>query len=528
MFFIISSIICFLFVGHNLFLQNDNFYISLKNVSLFILADIYLLNFEINFINVLTNIKMQKNQKYSKKDFIALFAIMASIWILVGIGYYPGNITSDGVDQILQAIGYWPLNNSHPIIMALIMRILYGIYKSTFFVILVQIFFSSVVFSLIFYEAIKKGINKKYIYILDILFALMPNNYMMVTSIFKDIPYSFLIVLVSYYLYKIIDSKQHFINNKLNYFLFPIILITCTFYRHNGKGVLILTILALLMLAIKFKEKRILILVIESIILYTLVNNIIFPQFYKTEKNQQYISEFNMPVQRVVGNLYNHNLKVSSHSYDIVSRILSPEILGKYFNKYTNDSYYAEEVEIYKDNNKNKKNVTLFNLIEVYSECFFNYPYKTIKERTDATNIMWNVSMPHDSYNHNFVEGIWYPIKKVDNLDIDIYNIRNNEEAYVPDNIINKCFKFLRDKIMGFQFFDWFLWRTGIYLAIILLCSYIMLIQNKKGLYILYPMIGNTLTLIVSLSWQMYRYVYYIFLISIAYIIFTIICENKK
>lgn len=529
LFALISIVITFLFVGHNLFLQNDIFSISLKNISLFLLFYIYIINFEIYFINIIIDTKLNAKQNYSKKDFIILLLIMFVIWTIVAFGFYPGNISSDGVDQIMQALGKWPLTNSHPVIMALIIRILYYVIKSTFFVILVQILFASLTFAVVFYEAIKKGINKKYIYLMAFIIAFMPNNYMMMTTLVKDVPYSVLIVLISYYIYKLLDSNRSFLDKKINYCLFPIVLVCCSLYRHNGKGVLLLTILSLLLILLKYKNKKIIILIVESIILYFLLNNIIFPSLYLTEKNQQSISSFNIPIQRAVGRLYNNNLTISNDSYEIVSRILSPEILGEYFNKYNNDTYYAKEVDIYKSNNKNKKNVSLVDLSKVYIECLKKYPYQTIKERTDATNLMWNVSMPIDGYNHRYVDGVWYPYANIGDVDIDVHNINlNNKEAYIPNNIITKCSRYFRDNIMGYQIFDWILWRTGIYWIIIILCSYALFINKKENLLILFPMIGNTLTLVASLSWQLYRYVYYVPLITIAYLIFTVLSLNKK
>lgn len=536
LFIILTLFNTFLFVGHPLFFTSDHFVINIALLVKYALFSLLLIPIQIVIINFILNFKLEtekkdKSKSYYIKMWLLLFFIMSTIWIIALVGFYPINVTSDGVDQVLQALGINVLSNSHPIIMSIFMTLIFKFIESTFVVGIIQILLFSSIFSSIFIYLLKKGINKYIIIIATIVFTILPNNYMYATTLFKDIPYTIFLAFISFFIFKAIIEEKSFFAKWYHYLLFTMSIVLCYFYRHNGPGPMLFTILFLTAYSFKLKSIKPTIISILTVCLIIIINGPIFSLFkpYYPTNNGANVSIFNSLIWRATGSILNSGQTIPDSSNEIISRTMDPKLLKKYFNKYNGDTYgWNDEMDNYKANLLEYKDVSNMDVVNVYLKYLQTHPYQTIKERMDATNILWNVSQPVDGYNHRYADGIWYPASYDKNANIDIISINPNKdkEAYIQNTFIANKFRWLRDYLTQYTIFDWLLWRVGIWWFLIFICLYVLIIKNKKGLYVAFPIIGNTLTYLPTLSWQIYRYVWYVFVFAFIYLFFTVILLN--
>lgn len=525
----------FLFVGHPLFFTSNHFVIGIALLTKYTLFALLLIPIQTVLIDFIMNIKLQnkkckQTKNYYLKMWLLLFLIMSTIWVIALVGFYPINVTSDGVDQVLQALGINVLSNDHPLIMALFIRLIFKFIKSTFVVGIIQILLFSSIFSSIFIYLLKKGINKYIIIIATVIFTILPNNYMYAVTLYKDVPYTIFLIFISFLIFRVLIEEKNFFSKWYNYLIFPVSIALCCFYRHNGPGPMLFTILFLSIYSFKLKSIKPTVVSILTACLILFVSGPIFSLFHPySANNGAKISTFNLLIWRATGSILNSNQTISKSSNEIISRTADPQLLKKYFNKYNGDTYgWNDEMNKYKASLAEHKDVSNLDVASVYLNYLLTHPYQTIKERMDSTNILWSVSQPVDGYNHRYADGIWYPAKYDKNADIDIISINLNKDndSYIQDTFIANKFRWFRDFLTQYTIFDWLLWRVGIWWFLISICSFVLIIKYKKGLYTLFPIIGNTLTYLPTLSWQIYRYVWYVFVFAFLYFFFTVILLN--
>ena len=133
--------------------------------------------------------------------------------------------------------------------------------------------------------------------------------------------------------------------------------------------------------------------------------------------------------------------------------------------------------------------------------------------------------MPDGSFNHKYADGIYFP----ENLDGEIVGVKLNDNNYYSNqNIVVKGLRLINKIVEKVKIFDSIVWRSGLSLILIIILSYIVIINiNTINLLSLLPMLGNMGTWILLMSHQSFRYVWYINIILFLFILISFTKEEQ-
>lgn len=522
--FIVALYAAFACFGHDLFLSSSLVSASLSDISIFICSSIWWGLIILMFLYILESIKlsnyskkMQASKRSKKSIWIIAVTILSGVWILALFAYWPGNMTSDSVDQWLQATGIKQINAAHPPLYTLMIKICSSLIPHPAFFVLIQIMFFSLLIGYLF-SLLYQIANKKNIIIFGAIFALLPCNYMIITTMWKDIPFTMCLVILTLLLTKIAKEPEKFWHNKINLLLLVISLIGAKELRYNGVIVFVLSILYMCYFAMKHRKflVRILITLLFTLMLISFIHKPVYNFFNVRTENESkpYITMF-----AALGSAINKGGTFSENTEEILYKIMPPEDWIKWYNPFNIDSY-RHNPELKGGMNVNQ--VSLSQAFSCYLEGLFKYPGIIIKDRLDGSNIVWGVIQPQNSFNHRYAEGIWLPANiSADMLDIPLK--WDTPEVYHSQNFLTTMFDLLRTQVEKYQITDIFIFRSGIYLIIyMILLLYNWINKRKWFLAASIPLLGNTLSLMLLLAHQSYRYVWYVFLCVITLIILTL------
>ncbi|MEF9985379.1 MAG: glycosyltransferase [Bacilli bacterium] len=535
LFLIMSFINSFIFAGYQLFLSGDYMNINLMILAKYLLLTLSIMAFELSFIYlfekynkkiVCKEIKKINNKEYFKK-FVIIFGIFFGIWFISLLAHYPVNMTSDTADQWAQAIGIRTISTAHPAVISIYYKILHNIGLGVFGIGVIQVFIFSIILSSMIIYFYKKGIRFYFLCALSFIIAVLPSSFLLVTTLWKDVPYTLFLTLMVFYTYRLITEKKEFLSIKGILFFSLAIAITYL-TRHNGIGPLAIMIIFLIAYSIYLRSFKPTLIVIITLVIINLITGPVFTYFkvYKGNRDSK-DSMFVNTLLRSTGAIVKKEGTVRKDYMDIVETNMSKELLIKYFDPFNGDTYgFTPEIKEYLIKNNNKPVITTKNVIDIYLWELINYPNIIIKERLDATSLFWTMFIPDGSFNHKYADGIYFP----SDLDGDIIDIKLNEyHNYSTQNIVVKVLRFINKIVENIKLFDCVVWRSGFSLLLTIVLSYILIINNKAIITLsLLPMVANMTTWVLLMSHQSFRYVWYINLILFLFILIVLLEGRGK
>ena len=224
-FLIINLIISFFVSGKYLFLNNNGvFNISIFSLAAYFMVKIIEFPFIYNLLYLLdsSNIVSEKKNKEVKTFVLKVFAISFFSWLIMSLAFYPGNLSSDSTSQISQALGMSQIDNAHPALCTIFIKILMSIWKSPYVVVLANTLFFSIIITYIYKYLYEKNINIKFLFISLFIFIFSVNNLTMITMIWKDIPFTISLLWLTFEVYKIAKYKDDYFKKNMNILLFCI------------------------------------------------------------------------------------------------------------------------------------------------------------------------------------------------------------------------------------------------------------------------------------------------------------------
>ena len=208
------------------------------------------------FFVLTNNQKRTGNIDSPKHHYIFYFVIFLLLAWLPWIAYnLPGIITIDSNDHLSQAIGTSELYDHHPILHTLWIKFLYFIcgnsQNTVMLYSIIQLLFSALTFSYCLYCIQKWFRIKKITFISFLFFALYPVFPIYGMTMWKDIPFALVLLLISINICKLVRAKE----SKQKALLFRNILLfsLLSLLRHNGIFIFIPVIIVFLF---KYKAHR--------------------------------------------------------------------------------------------------------------------------------------------------------------------------------------------------------------------------------------------------------------------------------
>jgi len=425
---------------------------------------------------------------------LLFFFIPFIIFILMLLTFYPGLMSYDSYvqwDQVQTGI----INDAHPFLTTYIMFLLSKLWNNSVIVLIFQI----IIFSLIWYTIvnhIKKEYKRNIIY--TIVMCLFPIMYLYSITLWKDIIYSYTLLLIAFYLFKGVEIKFDY--KKTDILMLGFLIALATLYRHNAIVVTVLLTIILIIIFIKKKinYKKIVLFILTIFISYNTLN---LPKklLYKpvVDGNNVPFSTIDSYSLFILSTYYNNNVKFSDEELELLHNIAPEEIWISTYDPYIINTFLQSE-EI------NKK--YLVEHKSEYYKLFINKtiknPHKLILHYLMADSMLYN-PLPFGRL-YVFEFGEWNPN----------YGFYSNTESKIPwlRDIMTKQVKIT----YGYPYIlRVLMYRPAypLYLSIILMFILIKRkLLNKEYYIVLLPMLLNTLSLLPINLAQDLRYVYINFL----------------
>ena len=390
----------------------------------------------------------KENQNISLKELILYALLIFSTISLAIIFYFPSNTSPDIVFQFNQAITN-KYSDWHPVFHTLIFyKIPTLFYKGYISCTIFQGLFVGLIL-LYFAKFCRKYFLtcKQTIFVL-LLFLANPSFFSMVTTPWKDIPFSYCVMLGTMFLIEIFITKGKWLDSTKNKILFILMSFGVVFFRHNG---IVSFLLMIILLTIFYKNKRkfLIIFTIIFLIARSIITGPIYNHF-KVAPNGGYGEMLGVPLNQI-SYIYNTGGKVNKKELKVIKRIAPLEDFKKYFLKSNfnaikwsgnyNDKYVSKH---YKDVLKAWYSMAIKNPIKAVESYIYvtnpiwkidgniNFIYSYGKNRTTSILINYN-SIVCNSFLKIFVVDVGNGLLFIlISLMLMIKKFKTNYKAYIP------------------------------------------------------------------------------------------------
>jgi hypothetical protein len=424
------------------------------------------------------------------------FAIFL-FWLIILLIYWPGiigNVNIVAVEEMLAG----KLADWHPVIYTILIGTLIRVFSTVSVFLIFQIFALSLVFGWGFAYFEKLGVNRKTLWILTLITALLPANILSIITLTNDIAFSITLTAMTIMVMKIVFSKGLWLEKTGNWVAFVVVSLLSIFFRYNGIPAVGFTLLALLIF-IPNQRKILLISTGLIVIIWGLVNGPIF-------------------------NLIGVNRISEGHLDNILLHHISAQInagtsLDPGEEKYLNSLYPIEKWDYSCCTNKAMWNKPEFDKvkfhensatnIKIAADLFLKAPLVEARHILCASDMVWNISgycaIDHPSIMKN--DGLYYWTGS--------YFPQYQEDSKLP---------FLVKPVSDFlAFFDnnaWLpklIWQPAIFLYLSIIFTLIFYFKTRIGkiFLILAPIFGQTAFLFLFNRTQNFRYQYCTVLITL-------------
>lgn len=445
----------------------------------------------ISLLPKLENIKVIKRFHLKpKKKILWLSAISIFLCYLpYFIINYPGFFSSDSISELeMIASNLNVISDHHTVIHILSAYIPYKLGMLIFnnstiaasMIILTQMIIMSLIFATTINFLYKRHVNKYILLLVLLFFALCPIHAFYSITMWKDIIFSGLVLLLTLELIKLLEKKQITLKNSYSFIIISIFTI---FFRNNGIYMyIILSVITLFVFRKQLKVIIIMFLIVFST--YFIVKGPIYNYFdVKTSSSSEYIA---IPLQQIARMVYK-DVEFTKEEEKLINDLMPIETMKKMYNPEILDPIKFHEEYNAKAFEKNKgKYLKMWICL-----CIKHFDIAT------------------ESY---FIStlGYWYP-------DVDYWAVLpqiDKNDLGIERTNLSKKFDSLTELLITKKVPIYgFIWSIG--LCIWIIFTFIiktLTSKNKKILYIYVPIIGIWLTTMIATPvYAEFRYVYSLF-----------------
>lgn len=450
--------------------------------------------------------------------FWIFFGVLAVCQIVIFYSFWPCGFPSDCIDQLRQAYGESRLDNAHPVLHTLIIRLLITVFGSPGAVILTQMLLLALLCAAFLALGYDHGLKLGWLCAGGAAFILLPNQVLSEVCAEKDFPYALALLWGTYLLVRC--AEKHAEGRQMSWADAALIGVDAFLIyglRHNGVVPFIFIILLLVWMTVrrfKFVRLRALAAALLAVVCVGVYKG---PVFDALDVAPNKVSNCTTMLC-AVGSCVNKDLPLSDEANEILEKVMPLESWGKYYARFSGHDRYVWWQE--------DGTIADFTLIstkeafQVYFEALSKYPDVIIKDRLDGMNLMWDVTQPDESFNFrslDYVENMSGIEKSFDMEKLTADSATTYRHHSVISDLYREAFTIKTDNP-----FDILLWRTGAYI-IALLCLILFWCKNRiRSLFWGFiPIAGNIAGLILVLYHQSFRYVYAIQLSTAALIFST-------
>ena len=431
---------------------------------------------------------------------ILLFAITVMIWIGYLVVYYPGVMTTDSVHQYYQATGVNTLNDAHPAVHTLFIRLALLIHPVPALPILGQICFMSFVVASLLSWFHTKGIPRWVLTLFAIVYALIPSNGMQVITLWKDIPFATTLLWLSYCMMRFADEPDTYGRRGFDLIQLFLALALTPLLRHNGMVTVAIAIPALVILA--WRHRRIRVIVAVSLALIIILGK--GPLFDRLEILPDSPGVKLWAPVNDMASLVARDIDVTPETEAFMTDIMPLEVWKEYYSPYNPEGYLNQSPREYTYRSRIDQLETSL-IIKEWVRNFLRHPIAIAYARLTSLHELWVIPSRDDfSIDRYFTQ-------------CDLIGERTDHSP-IRDRVTNLLWGTMLSTTLDMVF-----WRTGLMTAFLGICIAYWLIRSKwRPGFAAIPVLATILSLILSMLWQNFRYVYFIYVIVPFLILYTL------
>lgn len=453
---------------------------------------------------------IKKATVFNKRN-ILTFLLVIVLNSIVLLSFYPGIVPYDGNNQWNQVVS-GNIQNNHPFFSTFFMWLLSKIWFSPTTLIVYQIILLSFIWTYICQTLNEEGkIIKQLIYTIIICF--IPLIFMYTITVWKDIIYTYNLLLLTLMIYLGIKKQFHY--NKFEVFIICLTLVLIQLYRFNGIIVDALVILFILVGVIKNRIgiKKI----IASLCLFiTLFGITRLPQaiMYKPDESlKKDVGPIDGIVMYIITTYAKYDKITDEEDVKLLDEIYPIDAIKKHYNGFLINTMNNS------DYNKEACRKNLSKVYKLFFKCILKHPTILLKHYAQVDNLLFGTHIwGENGYVYIYEFDNWYGNNSGD------FNKKTNPKLKGGYNfylsIINKISNSDIGKIAHMP-------ANIMYLSLVLLFIYCKRKNSFKYMYISLPMVGNTISLMFVNLAQDLRYCYINYLFLLLFLIPLIIFDKK-
>ncbi|RPF42144.1 hypothetical protein EDD70_2887 [Hydrogenoanaerobacterium saccharovorans] len=503
----------FAFVGHQLFMAGDLMIFTLVDAAKFMLVSLFIFPFICNILYLFEKANKyfcSQNILFAQKQrcYVRLisFAISFSILVFTALSCYPANITSDGIDQWLQAKGLWQLSNAHPFVHTFLLRVCSTVWDNPFLVVILQIAAFAGILSSFLTILYEHGLNKHVIFVISALLSFLPNNLLMVTLISKNIPFALAIWWLMILMIRLFENPHQFFHKPSNYIQMILSISLIDLLRHNGFLAVYSTLIMLVFVGIKYRKQikgLVFIVIIGVVAVLQVVKGPVATTLSVGKSTFVASSSFLSPL----GAALKYKISLPDDIISTMEKVSPLEQWVDTYDKYNLDLFHWSQPR------PNFQTVSTEEAFSIYIKMLFSHPEIIIKDRLDHIDLIWNVSRPRDNWYGTYAVGMHPPAGAADALPellrAEDRQGENTYEWYYHDNFLTKPLNLVL-ALSSKGIFEVLIWRNGIYIALYFLTLLFSISRKQyKTLLISMPALITLITLVLVMGWQIYQYLWF-------------------
>lgn len=210
-------------------------------------------------MNLISGRKGVGESNFQKKYALHVGIFIFFCWLPYLIAVYPGTALYDSGTMLEQFFGYAPLTNHHPYFQILFLGtfVKFGKYLGSeavgmFLYVLLQMCVFIAVLAYMTDVLRKIGMPKGILNFIIAFYTFVPIFPIYAISVGKNINFSIVFLLLTTFMFEIIQSAETFVHNRKKMILLPILLILLCLFRNEGLAIVISCIPCFIFMAKKF------------------------------------------------------------------------------------------------------------------------------------------------------------------------------------------------------------------------------------------------------------------------------------
>lgn len=281
------------------------------------------------------------NDKIDKKLWLIRGGILFVFWLPCFLTFYPGSGSSDSCASVMQALGEEALNNHHPVMFTLLVRVCLkigavfgGTEEGIAVFSVVQMLLMAVVLSLSTVWMEKHGASKKWGWVATTFWAINPIVAVYSITMWKDVLFSIWIMLFVMFLYDVAEGGADYLYQWKNLAKLACLCFLVAFGRNNGIYIVVLVMITALCMYRKY-WKRFLPFFAAVFILIVAIQGPVYAAF--GIKKGGFAESVAIPMQQMAHTVaMDGNITEEQGNY--INQLLPTETIKEVYNPYIADA----------------------------------------------------------------------------------------------------------------------------------------------------------------------------------------------